>query len=171
MAMVLSPGSAQQVYTPAGNAAAAQAASRVEDMLGQRRPDFELDDMNGGIVSASDFDGKVLLLNFWATWCKPCTEEMPMLSRLQENYAGNGVQVLGIALDDPQKAREFASKLAVRYPILVGTVDTILAGRQYGNRDGMLPYSVLVDTEGIVRWAYLGALDQEELETQIRALL
>jgi peroxiredoxin len=171
VAMVLSPGPAQQVFSPASNAAEARAATQVEDMLGQRRPDFELDDMNGAIVSAADFDGKVLLLNFWASWCKPCIEEMPMLSLLQENYAGSGVQVLGIALDDPQKAREFASKLAVRYPILVGTVNTILAGRQYGNRDGMLPYSVLVDTNGIVRWAYLGALNQEELETQIEALL
>ena len=94
-----------------------------------------------------------------------------MLSLLQENYAGNGVQILGIALDDPQKAREFASKLSLRYPILVGTIDTVLAGRQYGNREGMLPYSVLVDTDGIVRWAYLGALDKDELETQIKALL
>ncbi len=171
VAMVLSQGPAQQVYSTAGYAAEARAANQVEDMLGQRRPDFELGDMNGAIVSAADFDGKILLLNFWATWCKPCTEEMPMLSRLQENYAENGVQILGIALDDPQKASEFASKLAIRYPILVGTIDTILAGRQYGNRDGMLPYSVLVDTDGIVRWAYLGALDKEELETQIKALL
>lgn len=171
MAMALSPEPARQVYSPAGNAAEARTASEVEDMLGRRRPDFELGDMDGAIVSAADFDGKVLLLNFWATWCKPCTEEMPMLSLLQENYAGNGVQILGIALDDPQKAREFASKLSIRYPILVGTIDTVLAGRQYGNREGMLPYSVLVDTDGIVRWAYLGALDKDELETQIKALL
>ena len=94
-----------------------------------------------------------------------------MLSLLQWNYAGNGVQVLGIARDDPQKAREFASKLSIRYPILVGTIDTVLAGRRYGNRSGMLPYSVLVDAHGIVRWAYLGALDKEELEVQIKALL
>ena len=94
-----------------------------------------------------------------------------MLSLLQENFAGNGVQILGIALDDPQKAREFASKLSIRYPIQVGTIDTVLAGRQYGNREGMLPYSVLVDADGIVRWAYLGALDKDELETQIKALL
>ncbi len=94
-----------------------------------------------------------------------------MLTRLQHNYAGRGVQVVGIALDDPRKAREFASEMAVSYPILVGSTDTILAGRRYGNRSGMLPYSVLVDAEGIVRWAYMGALDKEELEVQIKALL
>ena len=73
--------------------------------------------------------------------------------------------------EDVDDVREFASKLSIRYPILVGTIDTVLAGRQYGNREGMLPYSVLVDTDGIVRWAYLGALDKDELETQIKALL
>ena len=94
-----------------------------------------------------------------------------MLTRLQRNYAGRGVQVVGIALDDPRKAREFASEVAVNYPILVGSTDTVLAGRRYGNRSGMLPYTVLMDADGIVRWAYLGALDEEELEAQIRALL
>ena len=94
-----------------------------------------------------------------------------MLTRLQQNYADLGVQVVGIALDDPRKAREFASELAINYPILVGSINTVLAGRQYGNRAGMLPYSVLVGADGIIRWAYLGALDKDELETQIKALL
>jgi peroxiredoxin len=168
VAMILSPESGQQDYSLA---AEALAINQLEDVLGQRRPDFELGDLNGATVSAADFDGKVMLVNFWATWCKPCIEEMPMLTRLQHNYADRGVQVVGIALDDPHKAREFASELAINYPLLVGTTDTVLAGRRYGNRSGMLPYSVLVDADGIVRWAYLGALDKEELEVQIKALL
>ena len=168
VAMILSPESDQQEYSPV---AEARAINQTEDMLGQFRPDFELSDLNGGTVSVADFDGKILLLNFWATWCKPCIEEMPMLTRLQNNYAGRGVQIVGIALDDPRKAREFASGVAVNYPILVGSTDTVLAGRRYGNRSGMLPYTVLMDADGIVRWAYLGALDEEELEAQIRALL
>ena len=168
VAMILSPEPGQQDYSPV---AEARAINQLEDLLGQFRPDFELGDMNGDTVFAADFDGKIMLLNFWATWCKPCIEEIPMLTRLQHNYAGHGVQVVGIALDDPHKAREFASELAVNYPILVGSTDTVLAGRRYGNRSGMLPYSVLVDAHGIVRWAYLGALDKEELEVQIKALL
>ena len=168
VAMILSPVSGQQEFLPG---AGALAVNQLEDLLGQLRPDFELGDMNGATVSAADFDGKIMLLNFWATWCKPCIEEMPMLTRLQHDYAGRGVQIVGIALDDARKAREFATGLAVNYPILVGSTDTVLAGRRYGNRSGMLPYSVLVDSDGIVRWAYLGALDQEELEAQIKALL
>ena len=78
---------------------------------------------------------------------------------------------MGIALDDPGKARDFASELAINYPILVGSSDAILTGRQYGNRSGMLPYTVLVGADGIIRWAYLGVLEQKELEEQIMALL
>jgi peroxiredoxin len=168
VAMMLSPVPVDQDYSPV---AEALAINQLENVLGQPRPDFELDDINGATVSAGDFDGKILLLNFWATWCKPCIEEMPMLTRMQHSYAGRGVQVVGIALDDPGKAREFASELAISYPILVGFTDTVLAGRRYGNRSGMLPYSVLVGADGIIRWTFLGALDQQELEAQIKALL
>ncbi len=168
VAMILSSEPGPQDYSPA---AEALAINRLEDLLGQRRPDFELVDLKGATVSAADFDGKILLVNFWASWCKPCTDEMPMLARLQHHYASRGVQVVGIALDDPHKARKFASELAIEYPILVGRTQTVLAGRRYGNRSGMLPYSVLVGADGIIRWAYLGALDQEELEAQIKALL
>ncbi len=167
-AMYLGGDSGQQDYSPLSEA---MAVNQSEDLLGQRRPDFELIDMNGAAVSAADFDGQIMLVNFWATWCKPCTEEMPMLVRLQNSYAGRGVRVVGIALDDPHKAREFAANLGINYPILVGTTDTVLTGRRYGNRSGMLPYSVLVDAGGIVRWLYLGALNQEELEVQIKSLL
>jgi len=151
--------------------AEALSSNQLEDVLGRRRPDFELGDINGGTVSAADFDGKIMLVNFWASWCKPCIEEMPMLTRLQDDYAGRGFQVVGIALDDPHKAREFAAELAINYPILVGSIETILAGRQYGNRSGMLPYTVLVSANGTIRWVHLGVLVPEELESEINALL
>ncbi len=167
-AMYLSGGSGPKDYSPVAEAIT---VNQSEDLLGQRRPDFELVDMTGAAVSAADFDGQIMLVNFWATWCKPCTEEMPMLVRLQNSYADRGVQVVGIALDDPHKARKFAADLGINYPILVGTTDTVLTGRRYGNRSGMLPYSVLVDTNGMVRWVYLGALKQQELEAQIESLL
>lgn len=168
VASIMGPESEQQNDS---SSAVNLALNQLNALLGQRRPDFELGDIHGATVSAADFDGKVMLVNFWASWCKPCTEEMPMLTRLQQSYASRGVQIVGIALDDPRKAREFASAMTLNYPILVGSIDTILAGRQYGNRAGMLPYSVLVGADGIVRWVHLGALDQDEVETQIKALL
>jgi thiol-disulfide isomerase/thioredoxin len=116
------------------------------------------------------FDGQVLLVNFWATWCAPCVEEMPMLSQFQRDYAGQGVVVVGIALDDPRRAQEFARELEVDYPLLFGLADAMVVGRSYGNRTGMLPYSVLVDAAGVIRWARLGILDRGELEAQLSAL-
>jgi peroxiredoxin len=142
-----------------------------ESLLGEPRPGFTLISTDGENIDASSFDGQVLLINFWATWCAPCVEEMPMLSGVANQYAEEGLAVLGIAIDDPGKARDFARELALAYPVAVGTTETAMAGRAYGNRSGMLPFSVLVDRAGIVRWAHLGALEREELERRIRPLL
>jgi peroxiredoxin len=143
--------------------ATGQAQPGPEDLLGRRRPDFSLVDTGGKPVRAADFDGQVWLLNFWATWCAPCVEEMPMLSRLHRERGGGGLTVVGVALDEPQNARDFAAELGVEYPILVGFTDTVQTGRRYGNRGGMLPYSVLIDAGGTVRWTHLGALDRDQL--------
>jgi thiol-disulfide isomerase/thioredoxin len=140
------------------------------DLVGGRRPDFTLHDTLGNPVSAGDFDGHVWLANFWATWCAPCVEEMPMLSRLQQEYANEGLIIVGIALDDALRAGEFAEDLGIDYPILVGKTDVVLAGRRFGNATGMLPFSVLIDAGGIIRWTHLGALSREQLETEIRLL-
>jgi hypothetical protein len=78
---------------------------------------------------------------------------------------------VGIALDQPSRATAFAGELGVSYPVLVGEADTVLAGRHYGNRAGMLPYTVLVGPDGIVRWTRLGVVSREELEPRVRALL
>jgi peroxiredoxin len=139
-------------------------------LLGQRRPDFTLSDTSGKPVSASDFEGDVWLVNFWATWCTPCVEEMPMLSLLQQEYAEQGVKIVGIALDDADRAQAFAAGMGISYPVLVGQVDVVMTGRRYGNSTGMLPFSVLIDADGIIRWTHLGALDREDLENQIQAL-
>lgn len=150
-------------------AAAAQTTSG-DDLLGKKRPDFTLRDLAGAPVSASDFDGQIWLANFWATWCKPCVDEMPMLSRLQRDFAGQGVQIVGIALDDEERARRFAQDLSIAYPVLVGQADVVVTGRRYGNSTGLLPFSVLVDAGGMVRWTHLGVLNREELLQEIRSL-
>ncbi len=140
------------------------------ELLGQRRPDFAHRDAAGQVRSAGEFDGRPLLLNFWATWCAPCVEEMPMLSELQRAHAASGLQVVGIALDDAERAAAFAAELDLAYPVLLGEVDVVLTGRRYGNRSGMLPFTVLVDAAGTVRWARLGALERAEVERELAAL-
>ena len=151
---------------PGDSAAVASAAS----LVGQRRPDFTLADAAGNAATAADFDGQIVLLNFWATWCAPCVEEMPMLARLHSDFAGRGLQVVGIAVDEPARAQSFASDLDLAYPLLYGPGEAMLVGRRYGNASGMLPYSVLIDAGGIVRWTRLGAVTREQLEHQIAAL-
>ena len=141
------------------------------EIIGQARPDFSLGSTTGEIINASDFDGQVLLINFWATWCVPCREEMPMLSALHERMTGQGFQVLGIALDDVQQARDFVDELGINYPNMVGGADVMATGVLYGNRAGMLPYSVLVDRQGIIRWNKLGELEATDLNARIEQLL
>jgi thiol-disulfide isomerase/thioredoxin len=141
------------------------------ELIGQVRPDFTLGSVTGEVLNASDFDGDVLLINFWATWCKPCREEMPMLSELHEEKAGQGFQVVGVALDDVQQARDFVADLGIGYPNLVGGADVMATGVMYGNRAGLLPYSVLIDRQGIIRWSKLGPLETADLNSRIEELL
>jgi thiol-disulfide isomerase/thioredoxin len=133
------------------------------DLVGSFRPDFKLDSNKGVLVSAADFSGKPLLINFWATWCAPCREEMPMLMDLQREYGSAGLQVVGIALDDAQSASDFAATYGISYPILVGDVDVYETSAAYGNTEGVLPYSVLVDSNGVVRWQYAGKVQHQQI--------
>jgi len=156
-----SPSAPVVTTTPAATPAA---------LVGQRRPDFTHRDPTGRAWSAADFDGQPLLLNFWATWCAPCVEEMPMLSTLQRDLAARGLRVVGIALDDPERAAAFAADLDLAYPVLVGDTDVVMTGQRYGNRSGMLPFTVLVDAQGIVRWTHLGALEAADVRAHVAAL-
>ena len=167
VAMSLDGGATSQRLSPS---IAEQAIQQPDELLGQRRPDFTLRDTAGTWVTADDFNGQPLLLNFWATWCKPCVEEMPMLSELQQGREAQGLQVVGIALDDPDRAADFAEEIGVSYPVLVGQTDVVLTGRRYGNSSGMLPFSVLVDRAGVIRWTHLRALERAVVEEQLHKL-
>ncbi len=140
-------------------------------LIGQPRPPFTLGAADGQRVSADDFAGQVMLINFWATWCEPCRKEMPMLNQVQAELGPAGLAVVGIALDDVARAREYAAQLGIEYTILVGAGDVMATGLAYGNRAGVLPYTVLVDRDGVVRWTYLGELEREPLLAQIKPLL
>jgi thiol-disulfide isomerase/thioredoxin len=142
-----------------------------DELLGQPRPPFTLGASDGRTLSAHDFDGRVLLINFWATWCTPCRAEMPMLNELYAELGDAGLSIAGVAIDDVQRARDFALGLGIEYTILVGATDVMATSLAYGNRAGMLPYTVLVDREGIVRWTRLGEVKRDELLEQIQPLL
>ncbi|MBL37909.1 MAG: hypothetical protein CMP07_05830 [Xanthomonadales bacterium] len=135
--------------------------------VGDRRPDFMHAGVKGELWRASDFDGAPTLINFWATWCAPCVREMPLLQDLADQYPDR-LNVVGIAIDEPGNVGEFVERLGIDYPILIGTSDVRETQARFGNPNGMLPYSVLIDARGIVRWTHLGELEENVLRDTLQ---
>ncbi|PKL96513.1 MAG: redoxin [Gammaproteobacteria bacterium HGW-Gammaproteobacteria-8] len=133
------------------------------ELLGSPRPDFTLADPAGQLRRLADFDGRALLINFWATWCAPCIREMPLLQKLADSRTET-LTVLGIAIDEPGAVDEFLERLQISYPNLLAGEQSDAIQAAFGNPGRMLPFSVLVDADGIIRWQHLGELDQDLIE-------
>ncbi|MFY7867822.1 TlpA family protein disulfide reductase [Roseateles sp.] len=122
------------------------------------------DMLGGGELLASQFRGKPLLLNFWATWCPPCVKELPELGQFQREFQARGWQVLGLAVDSPSAVREFLKKIPLDIALgLAGLTGTDLS-RKLGNSQGGLPFSVAFGSSGEVVWRKLGATSLAELQ-------
>jgi cytochrome c biogenesis protein CcmG/thiol:disulfide interchange protein DsbE len=134
-----------------------------------KAPQFELQDINGRIVRLSDYRGKVVLINFWATWCPPCRAEMPDLIKLQREYGKEGLQIIGVSYPPQKKSRvvRFAKSLKVNYPIALGTRE--LKARY--SSDETLPLTVVIDRDGKVSEIISGILLREEFDEKIKPLL
>ncbi len=138
----------------------------------QCRPDYSLRDLSGKTVPGSTWDGEIVLLNFWAAWCPPCRREIPAFSEVREFYHEDGFEVVGIAIDDPDDVKKFLAEMkTIRYPQLIGTDDATQLMHDLGNRGGGLPYSVLVDRGGTVRFAKSGELEKNALIEKVETLL
>ncbi len=162
------------VHTPdPGSRTEAPLASAIpgEEGARRRRPDFTLGDLKGVPRAVGEWDGKVLLLNFWATWCPPCRIEIPELIALQEQYRDQGLQIVGIAIDEPQSTKDYVEAAGINYPTLTGAQDAIEVAVDYGNAIGALPYTVLVDREGGIAYTRQGQLDRRDAEDMILDLL
>ena len=123
-------------------------------------------DAQGQPVSLGRFEGRPLVLNFWATWCAPCREEMPAFSRVSARRAGQ-VSFLGLAQDDPAKVRAFAQQLGIGYALWTGGDEVMELSRRLGNRMGVLPFTVILDGRGSVVAQKVGAYTEAELEQRI----
>jgi thiol-disulfide isomerase/thioredoxin len=146
------------------------AASRIPQAL-TRLPDFSLPDLAGEPQPSSRWAGKVLVLNFWATWCPPCRKEMPGFIELQEELGGKGLQFVGIAIDSAQAVSEFAAIRGINYPILIGDESAIRMSKRLGNRFQGLPFSVIFDRAGAVVYVQAGELKKDTIREKISALL
>jgi peroxiredoxin len=136
-----------------------------------RLPAFNLPDINGQYHHASEWQGKVLVINFWATWCPPCVKEMPLFVQLQEKYSAQGVQFIGIGIDRLEAIKAFAKRIGVNYPILVGEQDAIALAESLGNSQGGLPFTVIVDRTGRIARHQLGEVKGDYLEAVLTELL
>lgn len=140
-------------------------------IVGQQRPEFTLLDLNGQSFSISRWDGEVVLINFWATWCPPCRKEIPTFIQTLKIYGDRGFQVVGIAIDERKAVAEFIQTLGPSYPQVIASSQGTELSKRYGNRYGALPYSVLIDREGIIRFTKAGELSGDELESLIEHLI
>lgn len=128
-------------------------------------------DLGGTPQPLSQWQGKLLIVNFWATWCAPCREEIPMFVRLQENLRERSVLFVGIAIDQHSKVQAFSREVGMNYPVLLGELEAMELARKLGNHAGGLPFSVVVDRQGRIVKTETGILSESKLTSLIQSLL
>lgn len=132
---------------------------------------YSLQDIEGKLRHASEWEGKVRLVNFWASWCPPCVREIPAFIQLQEKYGGDNFTLVGIALDEKQAVIDFIDPIGANYPILIAEQEGIALTKAYGNRLGVLPYTALVDKNGKIIQTFMREMSFEEAEQVIKPYL
>jgi len=145
--------------------AQAEVSSTASDSgLAEFVPAFSYPDLEGNMRHGSEWQAKILVLNFWAAWCPPCREETPDFVELQEKYIDDNVKFVGIAIDDEEPVRDFADTYGVNYPILLGDIQAVTLSRQLGNRFEGLPFTIVAEPGGRIVLRHQGGLHLEQLE-------
>jgi thiol-disulfide isomerase/thioredoxin len=145
---------------------ALQSRNGAADLLAHR-----FSDLSGQPRRLKEWQGKALVCNFWATWCAPCREEIPLLDAAQQQYHTQRLQVVGIAVDNAENVRRFSQNTQVRYPLLLADASAIDLMRKLGNSTGGLPFTVVLDRSGRLAERKLGAYSKPELEARVARLL
>lgn len=133
-------------------------------VVGQLRPEFSLPDLEDKQRNISEWDGKIRLVNFWATWCPPCVREMPAFVEMQEQYADKDFVVIGIAIDYKDAVIDFVDSIGVNYPIVYGEMGALELTSLYGNRLGVLPYSVFIGKDNKIISTHNGEITAETIK-------
>jgi len=160
------------IHAPAPPAAAPTAGMAVPAETPQALevvsyPEFELPDIEGTSRAFSEWQGRNRLINFWATWCAPCRREIPLLKNFQAQQAGNGFQVIGIAVDFPEEVSAYAEKAEFNYPILIGQQEAMAVAESSGIEFIGMPFTMFVASDGEYVGAYIGELHQEHLDNLV----
>jgi thiol-disulfide isomerase/thioredoxin len=126
---------------------------------------------NAAILDFNQYKGKIIVLNFWASWCPPCREEMPELNALYKQYQPQGVAVIGIAAEELATMRQFILNSPVNYPTIAGDIEAMSLASLLGNSQGGLPYTVIINSDAKVANVYLGRLDMKKIELDLNTLI
>jgi thiol-disulfide isomerase/thioredoxin len=158
------------VAVPAGLASAPDPKENAEietvshPVIPVRLPDFSLNNLSGKSTSIAAWSGKSLVINFWATWCAPCRREIPLLKTLAADWAGRDLTVVGIAVDYPDKVRQFAGQLKIDYPVLIGEQDALDVANKFGMDAPAFPFTVFTDQRGEVVALFVGELHRPQAD-------
>ena len=166
LALAAGIGFALKFLSPSAPTPANIAPQAVETLFATR-----LIDTTGRMQALADWRGKLLVVNFWASWCSPCREEIPGFLRLQQKYRNDGVQFVGIAMENAPEVAAFIERFPISYPILIDDGKNHELMRQLGNTSLGLPYTIVVDAHGRVMLAHVGLLAEAQLDTRLDTLL
>jgi thiol-disulfide isomerase/thioredoxin len=159
------------VEVPAPAATTTDPATTQKTQLAAVIPEFKLADSEGTLRSLKDdWQGKALIVNFWATWCAPCRREIPLLNRLAADRAGDNFQVVGIAIDFRDKVLAYAKEMQIDYPMLIGEQDALDAAAAFGVDAVGLPFTIFTDTSGRVIALHMGELTADEADLILGAV-
>ena len=157
-ALALAAGIAVALFDRAAPDTTALLALSLPDPAGQPQP-------------LAQWRGKVLVVNFWATWCAPCREEMPDLVRTQTEYGAKGLQIVGIAVDNVDKVQQFAKEMKLNYPALIGGYGAMDLSKDLGNSLVALPFTLVLDRQGKVAYTHLGPVKPDKFRDVVAKLL
>ena len=137
------------------------ADQQINAAIGTQRIEFGANDLDGNFRNIKEWDGKIVFLNFWATWCPPCKKEIPHFIELQRDYGDQGLQFVGVAIDDEDAVREFVEEVGMNYPSLIVQGEGVGLARRYGNAAGALPYTVIIERDGEISNTFMGELSMK----------